>query len=124
MTELFLCRNYIINIRLHIRLCDSFILLMTFPQIQQQPERHEPYFFLRQTQMRETVIKQPGEKLLIAYPAVMFFTVSSLSIFRFVPRRSASVIADLYSARSPGEVSSSTVSSVSSSFGCALSRRL
>lgn len=110
-------RHNLINAHLPFRLCNPHKLLMTLPQIQQKPKRHKPHLFRSEVQLRRAVIEQPSEQFIIVYSAVTaFFEVSSLSTFRFVPLSIASVIASLYSASSPGEVRSSTVSSVSSGF--------
>lgn len=110
-------RHNLINITLPLRLGNPYKLLMALPQIEQLPERHKPHLFRPQVQLCRAVIEQPGKQFSVVYPAVTaFFEVSSLSTFRFVPFSIASVIASLYSASSPGEVRSSTVSSVSSGF--------
>lgn len=109
--------HYLINAHLTFRLCNPHKLLMALPQIQQKPKRHQPHLFRTEVQLRRAVIEQPSEQLIIVYSAATaFFELSSLSTFRFVPFNIASVIASLYSASSPGEVRSSTVSSVSSGF--------
>ena len=115
-------RHNLININLPFRLCYANKLLMTLPQIQQKPKRHKPHLFRTEVQLRRAVIEQSGEQLAIIHPTAEFFEVSatparcSLTMFLFVPFSIASVIASLYSASSPGEVRSSTVSSVSSGF--------
>lgn len=110
-------RHNLVNIRFPLRLGDSHKLLMALPQIQQKPERHKPHLFRSEVQLRRSVIEQPGEQFCVVHSAVTaFFGVSSLSTLRFVPFSIASVIASLYSASSPGEVRSSTVSSVISGF--------
>ena len=110
-------RHNLINAHLPLRLSNPHKLLMTLPQIQQKTKRHKPHLFRSEVQLRRAVIEQPSEQFIIVYSAVTaFFEVSSLSTFRFVPLSIASVIASLYSASSPGEVRSSTVSSVSSGF--------
>ena len=110
-------RNHLINAHLPFRLCNPHKLLMALPQIQQIPERHQPHLFRTEVQLRRAVIEQPSEQFCVIHSAVTaFFEISSLSMLRFVPFSIASVIASLYSASSPGEVRSSTVSSVSSSF--------
>ena len=123
MSILYSHRHNLVNIRFPLRLCDPHKLLMTLPQIQQKAERHKPHLFRRKVQLRRSVIEQPGEQFCVIHSAVTaFFEVSatparcSLSTFRFVPFSIASVIASLYSASSPGEVRSSTVSSVRSGF--------
>ena len=110
-------RHNLINITLPLRLSNPHKLLMTLPQIQQKPERHKPHLFRTEVQLCRAIIEQPGKQFIIVYSAVTaFFEVSSLSTFRFVPFIIASVIASLYSASSPGDVKSSTVSSVRSCF--------
>lgn len=109
-------RHHLINISLPLRLGNPHKLLMALPQIQQKPKRHKPHLFRTEVQLRRAVIEQPSEQLAIIHPTAEFFEISSLSTFRFVPFSIASVIASLYSASSPGEVRSSTVSSVSSGF--------
>lgn len=110
-------RHNLINIRFALRLCNPHKLLMALPQIHQKPERHKPHLFRSKVQLRRSVIEQPGEQFCVIHSAVTaFFEVSSLSMLRFVPFSIASVIASLYSASSPGEVRSSTVSSVRSGF--------
>lgn len=110
-------RHNLVNIRFPPRLRNSHKLLMALPQIHQKTERHEPHLFRSEAQLRRSVIEQPGEQLIIVYSAATaFFELSSLTMFRFVPFSIASVIASLYSASSPGEVRSSTVSSVRSGF--------
>lgn len=110
-------RHNLINAHLPFRLGNTHKLLMTLPQIQQKPERHKPHIFRTEVQLCRAVIEQPGKQLIIVYSAVTaFFKLSSLSTFRFVPFSIASVIASLYSASSPGDVRSSTVSSVRSCF--------
>lgn len=96
--------------------CQSVVLLVALPQIEEQSERHEPNLFLRQVEMRHAVIKKSSKQLTVAYSTFAFFGVSSLSTLRLVPRCIAAMIALLYSARSYGVVSSSTVSSVRSAF--------
>ena len=81
-------------------LFDAEELLMAGPQIEQQPERRQPHLILREAQLYDAVVKEPGEQLIVCYPAAVFFPSSSLSTFRLVPRTMASMIASLYSARS------------------------
>ncbi len=110
-------RHNLINITLPLRLGNPYKLLMALPQIQQKPKRHQPHLFRIEVQLHRAVIEQPGEQFCVIHSAVTaFFEVSSLSTFRFVPFSIASVIASLYSASSPGDVRSSTVSSVRSGF--------
>ena len=71
------------------------VLLVAFPQIQDQAEGHQPHFVLRHSQMRQTVIKQSGKQFLVCYPTATFFASFSLSIFRLVPLYIAWVIAAL-----------------------------
>ena len=63
------------------------ILLMAFPQIQQQTKRHQPHFILRQMKVGKAVIEKPGEQLCVGdcYPTCTFFGFFSLSTFRLVP---------------------------------------
>ena len=110
-------RHNLINIRFTLRFGDPHKLLMALPQIHQKAERHKPHLLRRKVQLHRSVIEQPGEQFCVIHSAVAaFFEISSLSTFRFVPFSIASVIASLYSASSPGEVRSSTVSSVRSGF--------
>ena len=110
-------RHNLVNIRFPLRLGDSHKLLMALPQIHQKAERHKPHLLRSKVQLSRSVIEQPGEQFCVVHSAVTaFFDVSSLSTLRFVPFSIASVIASLYSASSPGEVRSSTVSSVRSGF--------
>lgn len=67
---------------------------------------------------------QTGKQFFVCYPTCAFFGSFSLSILRFVPLYKASIIADLYSARSDGTVRSSTSSSVSKDFLLSLFLRL
>lgn len=77
---------------------------------------HEPHLILRKVQMCKSVIKKSGKQLIVCYPTFVFFESNSLSIFLFVPLCIESIIAFLYSARSNGEVKSSTSSSQSKGF--------
>ncbi len=63
------------------------ILLMAFPQIQQQTKRHQPHLILRQMKVGKAVIEKPGKQLRIGdcYPTGTFFASFSLSTFRLVP---------------------------------------
>lgn len=81
-------------------LFDPEELLVAGPQIKQQPERRQPHLVLGEAQLYDAVIKEPGKQLIVRYPACVFFSSSSLSTFRLVPRIMASMIASLYSARS------------------------
>ena len=87
--------NHIVNGQHLLRLCDPHKLLMAFPEVHKQAERHEPHLILRETQMGHAVIQKPGKQFFIAYPAAVFFPSGSLSIFRFVPRYMASMMASL-----------------------------
>lgn len=110
-------RHNLVNIRFPLRFSKPHKLLMALPQIEQLPKRHKPQLFRPEVQLCRTVIEQPSKQFSVVYPAVTaFFELSSLTTFRFVPFSIASVIASLHSASSPGEVRSSTVSSVSSDF--------
>lgn len=109
-------RNNIINASNSFWLCNAVVLSMTFPQVEQKSERHQPHLILRKVQMCKSVIKKSGEQLIVRYPTFVFFESDALSIFLFVPLFIESIIAFLYSARSNGEVKSSTSSSQSKSF--------
>lgn len=63
------------------------ILLMALPQIQQQTERHQPHFILRQMKVGKAVIEKSGKQFRIGYryPTCAFFASFSLSTFRLVP---------------------------------------
>ena len=63
------------------------ILLVAFPQIQQQTKRHQPHFILAEMQVGKAVIEKPGKQLRIGdrYPTCAFFASFSLSTFRLVP---------------------------------------
>ena len=63
------------------------ILLMAFPQIQQQTKRHQPHLILRQMKVGKAVIEKSGKQLRIGncYPTCAFFESFSLSTFRLVP---------------------------------------
>ena len=65
----------------------SVILLVAFPQIQQQTKRHQPHLILRQMKVGKTVIEKPGKQFRIGdrYPTCAFFASFSLSTFRLVP---------------------------------------
>mgnify|MGYP004576433135 CR=1 FL=1 len=122
-SKLYPHRHNHINIRFTLRFGDPHKLLMALPQIEEKSKRHKPHLFRPEVQLRRSVIEQPGKQFSVVYPAVTaFFELSSLCTFRFVPFIMASVIASLYSASSPGEVRSSTVSSVSSGFLSSLLR--
>ncbi len=105
-------------------LCQTVVLLMAFPQIEEKAERHQPELVLRKVQLCDAKIEKPGKQLLIAYPTYTFFGSVSLSMLRLVPRNIASVIAVLYSARSDGTVKSSTSSVVRTGLGLSLCFRL
>ena len=113
-------RNNIINIVFSFGLCHTVILFMTFNKVKQQTKWHQPHLALRQIEMGDAVIQEPGEQFRVVYPAVAFFESFSLSTLRCVPLNSASVIADLYSVRSCGVVRISTSSSVSRALGLSL----
>lgn len=81
---------------------------MTFKQVKEKSERHKPCFVNGQIQLDYTVIKKSGKELLVTYPTAVFFELSSLLMFRFVPLYIDSIIAVLYSAKSNGDVKSST----------------
>ena len=71
-------------------------LLMAFPQIEKQTERHQPDFIHSQMKLADTEIQKPGKQFLVCYPTDAFFEgSSSLSILRLVPLSRASVIATL-----------------------------
>ena len=115
--------NHVVNDHSAERLCQTVELTIDFPLIEQRAERHEPDFPFRTVQQAHAVKQQPGERFFFAYPAVsaFFASLSSLCTYRLVPLYSAATIAFLYSERSYGVESSSTVSSVSSarlSSGC------
>lgn len=93
-------RNDLIDEVFHMGLFDTEELLMAGPQIEQQPERRQPHLVLREAQLNDAVIKEPGKQLIVCYPATVFFPSSSLSTLRLVPRIMAFMIASLYSARS------------------------
>lgn len=116
MKILYAKRNNIINRQIPFRFSNAVILSMTFPQIKQKSKGHEPHLILQKIQMCKSVIKKSGEQFIVRYPTFVFFEVCSLSIFLFVPLCIESIIALLYSARSNGEVKSSTSSSVSNGF--------
>ena len=63
------------------------ILLMAFPQIQQQTKRHQPHLILAEMKVGKAVIKKPGKQFRIGdcYPTCAFFVSFSLSTFRLVP---------------------------------------
>ena len=109
-------RNNIINASNSFWLCNAVILSMTFPQVKQKSKWHEPHLILRKVQMCKSVIKKSGKQLIVCYPTFVFFESNSLSIFLFVPLCIESIIAFLYSARSYGEVISSSSSSLSKGF--------
>ena len=74
---------------------------MACPQIEEQTERHQPHLILREVQLYDAVIQQPGKQFFVRYPARLFFPpLSSLSTLRCLPRTIASMIASLYSERS------------------------
>ena len=108
-------RDNIINCQFLFRLGHTVKLLEDFNLIEQMTERHQPHFTLLPMKQTDTVKYQPGKDFTVCYPAVVFF-VGSLSTSRFAPLYIAVIMAFLYSARSYGEVSSSTVSSVRSGF--------
>ena len=116
MKILYAKRNNIINRQISFWLCNAVVLSMTLPQIKQKSERHQPHLILRKIQMCKSVIKKSGEQLIVRYPTFVFFKSDSLSMFRFVPFCIETIIVFLYSARSNGEVKSSTSSSVSNGF--------
>lgn len=49
----------------------------------------------RSLALNEDLAQKPGKQFFIAYPAAVFFPSGSLSIFRFVPRYMASMMASL-----------------------------
>ena len=63
------------------------ILLVAFPQIQQQPKRHQPHFILAEMKVGKAVIEKLGKQLRIGdrYPTCAFLASFSLSTFRLVP---------------------------------------
>ena len=67
--------------------CLTVILLVAFPQVEQQTEGHQPHLILRQMEMGKPVIEKPGKQLRIGdrYPTCAFFASFSLSTFRLVP---------------------------------------
>ena len=69
------------------------ILFVAFAQVEYHSERHEPKLLLRQMQMRQCIIKQPGKQLAAVYPVTVFFESSSLWMSRAVPFCMASKIA-------------------------------
>ncbi len=93
-------RYNLINEMFHMGLFDSEELFVAGPQIEQQPEGRQPHLILREAQLYDPIIKEPGKQLIVRYPATVFFPSSSLSTLRLVPRTMASMIASLYSARS------------------------
>ena len=117
-------RDNIVNEMFPLGLCQPVVLLMAFEQVQQQAKRHRPDLILRQVKLGDAKIKQPGKQLFVAYPTCAFFGFVSLSMLRFVPRYSASVMAVLYSPRSEGTVRSSTSSVVRTCFGLSACFRL
>lgn len=63
------------------------ILLMAFPQIQQQTKRNQPHLILAEMKVGKAIIEKPGKQLRIGdrYPTCAFFASFSLSTFRLVP---------------------------------------
>ena len=52
---------------------------MRLPLVEKMTDGHKPHLALRAVQLCDPVIYEPGERLLVAYPAVLFFvSVSSL----------------------------------------------
>lgn len=78
-------RNDFINKVLPHGLRLPYVLLMAFPQIEQQSERHRPDLILGKMKLGEAVIKEPGKQLFVRYPTTAFFESPSLSTFLFVP---------------------------------------
>jgi hypothetical protein len=87
---------------------------MTFEQIHQIANRHQPDFFFSAIQLHRPKVNESGKEFLLTYPTASFFD-SSLSTFLLVPFNILAIIAFLYWARSKGEVKSSISSSVNSS---------
>ena len=80
-------RDNIVNIVLMRRGGLPVILLVAFPQVEQQAERHQPHLILAEMQVGKSVIEKPGKQLRIGdcYPTCAFFESFSLSTFRLVP---------------------------------------
>ena len=69
---------------------------MATPQIEEQPNGHEPEIFHAHAHRYRSEIVKSGKGFFVRYPTATFFALSSsLSILRFVPRNMASVIASL-----------------------------
>ena len=93
-------RNNLVDKVFHFRFLYSKELFVASPKVEKKTERRQPHLVLGEAQLNDAVVKEPGEQLIVCYPAAVFFPSSSLSTFRLVPRTMASMIASLYSARS------------------------
>ena len=92
-----LCNQPILvhNLKHPFRLRKPQKLPVAFPQVHEQAKRQEPHLVHTKGEMGHAVIQKPGKQFSIAYPAAVFFPSGSLSIFRFVPRYMASMMASL-----------------------------
>ena len=69
---------------------------MYLPLVEKMTYRHEPHLTFQAVKLCHAAINEPGERLLIAYPAVVFFvSLSSLTTCLFVPLYMAAMIASL-----------------------------
>ncbi len=69
---------------------------MATPQIEKQPDGHEPEVLRAHAHWYCGEIEKSGKGFFVRYPTATFFAFSSsLSILRLVPRNMASVIASL-----------------------------
>lgn len=69
---------------------------MHLPLIEKMTYWHKPHLTLRAVKLGHAVINEPGERFVIAYPAVVFFvSLSSLTTCLFVPLYMAAMIASL-----------------------------
>lgn len=82
---LYSVRDDVLDIILPFGFCLSVILLVAFPQVEEQTKRHRPKLLLRQVKLGDAVIEKPGKQFLVCYPTCAFFGSASLSILRFVP---------------------------------------
>ena len=67
--SLYPLRYHLINEMLTLGLRYPVILLVAFNKIEQQTEGSRPDLILREMQLGDAVVKEPGKQLFVRYPA-------------------------------------------------------